>query len=206
LSSQIRPRPRSPPAETTAGLARELKSARQLLTTTQSSLGVRAGCQLWENFFADSALSRDEFGEYKRSLIAQGRGFCNVTAAQCREKIAELAVGFLRDDCTVSGGVTGTQEGDLGGTGGGRFAARQSRERRTGCPEAEEEESHWGGGARRKAVHAPGGVKQDTGGTVWAVLPPGCASRLLDDKTPSPPLSELLAAPLASSCPGSGVC
>jgi translation initiation factor eIF-2B subunit alpha len=82
---------------------------------TQSSLGVRAGCQLWERFFSlsrggdmvgaffypSSSLTRQDFPVYKRSLITQGRSFCNATAPQCREKIAALAVDFLSDDVTV---------------------------------------------------------------------------------------------------------
>lgn len=64
---------------------------------------MRAGCQLWERFFADSTISGgDDFPQYKKNLIEQGKSFCTITAEQCREKIAELAVGFLRDDCTVS--------------------------------------------------------------------------------------------------------
>lgn len=39
-------------ASTVTGLATELTLARQLLVDTQASLGVRAGCQLWERFFA----------------------------------------------------------------------------------------------------------------------------------------------------------
>ena len=88
-------------AETTTGLAREMQAASNRLKSTQMSLGVRAGCQLWANFFSDSQLSSYEFHDYKRNLIEQGRAFCNVTAAQCREKIADLAVDFLQDDCTV---------------------------------------------------------------------------------------------------------
>jgi len=113
-------------ASTVTGLATELTLARQLLVDTQPSLGVRAGCQLWERFFAlsgggqvDSSpfllpydkerfeaeepelMGRQEFPAYKRSLISQGRSFCAITAPQCREKIAALAVDFLRDDCTV---------------------------------------------------------------------------------------------------------
>jgi translation initiation factor eIF-2B subunit alpha len=87
-------------AATITGLAQELTLGRQRLVDTQSSLGVRAGCQLWERFFAISA-GGEEFPNYKRSLIAQGRSFCSVTAPQCRQKIADMAVGFLRDDCTV---------------------------------------------------------------------------------------------------------
>jgi translation initiation factor eIF-2B subunit alpha len=85
---------------------------------TQSSLGVRAGCQLWERFFSLSGggdlvsplrLCRrvikaeriQEFLMYKRSLISQGRSFCTGTAPQCREKIAALATDFLSDDVTV---------------------------------------------------------------------------------------------------------
>ena len=88
-------------AETTTGLARDMQAALSRLKSSQKSLGVRAGCQLWANFFADSQYSSYEFDDYKRNLIEQGRAFCNVTAAQCREKIADLAVDFLKDDCTV---------------------------------------------------------------------------------------------------------
>ncbi|RXK41385.1 translation initiation factor eIF-2B subunit alpha [Tremella mesenterica] len=87
-------------ASTISGLATELMHARQTLIETQASLGVRAGCQLWERFFALSAGS-EEFPAYKRSLITQGRSFCLITAPQCREKIANLAVGFIKDDCTI---------------------------------------------------------------------------------------------------------
>lgn len=52
--------------------------------------------------FRDDTLKLDqEFPAYKRSLIGQGRAFCSVTAPRCREKIAALAVDFLRDDCIV---------------------------------------------------------------------------------------------------------
>ncbi|CAD6564897.1 MAG: translation initiation factor eIF-2B subunit alpha [Tremellales sp. Tagirdzhanova-0007] len=88
-------------SSTVTGLATELTLARQLLVDTQTSLGVRAGCQLWERFFALSGGGEKEFPSYKRSLIAQGRAFCATTAPQCRIKIAALAVDFLRDDCTV---------------------------------------------------------------------------------------------------------
>lgn len=40
------------PASTVTGLASELTVGRQALINTQASLGVRAGCQLWERFFA----------------------------------------------------------------------------------------------------------------------------------------------------------
>ena len=46
-------------------------------------------------------VTKQEFPAYKRSLISQGRSFCAITAPQCREKIAALAVDFLRDECTV---------------------------------------------------------------------------------------------------------
>ncbi|WWC87699.1 uncharacterized protein L201_002591 [Kwoniella dendrophila CBS 6074] len=87
-------------ASTVTGLASELTIGRQALINTQLSLGVRAGCQLWERFFALS-MGGEDFPSYKRSLISQGRSFCAITAPQCREKIAELAVGFLRDDCVI---------------------------------------------------------------------------------------------------------
>ncbi|WRT65528.1 uncharacterized protein IL334_002473 [Kwoniella shivajii] len=87
-------------ASTVTGLASELTIGRQALINSQSSLGVRAGCQLWERFFALS-MGGEDFPSYKRSLISQGRSFCAITAPQCREKIAELAVGFLRDDCVI---------------------------------------------------------------------------------------------------------
>ncbi|WVQ94546.1 hypothetical protein IAU59_001625 [Kwoniella sp. CBS 9459] len=87
-------------ASTVTGLATELTIGRQALINTQHSLGVRAGCQLWERFFALS-MGGEDFPSYKRSLISQGRSFCAITAPQCRERIAELAVGFLRDDCVI---------------------------------------------------------------------------------------------------------
>ncbi|WVQ62763.1 uncharacterized protein L199_000911 [Kwoniella botswanensis] len=87
-------------ASTVTGLASELTIGRQALINTQPSLGVRAGCQLWERFFALS-MGGEDFPSYKRSLISQGRSFCAITAPQCREKIADLAVGFLRDDCVI---------------------------------------------------------------------------------------------------------
>ncbi|OWZ63192.1 hypothetical protein AYX15_04766 [Cryptococcus neoformans] len=88
-------------ASTVTGLASELTVGRQVLINTQASLGVRAGCQLWERFFALFPGVGEDFPAYKRSLISQGRSFCAITAPQCREKIAELAVGFLRDDCVI---------------------------------------------------------------------------------------------------------
>lgn len=50
---------------------------------------------------------------YKRSIIAQGRAFCAITAPQCREKIAALAVDFLVDDCTVSTAVKGLSKAEF---------------------------------------------------------------------------------------------
>jgi translation initiation factor eIF-2B subunit alpha len=88
-------------ATTLSGLAIELSHGRQTLTATQSSLGVRAGCQLWERFLAASMDSGGEFTAYKRSLIQQGRSFCSVNAPQARDKIAQQAGDFLRDDCVV---------------------------------------------------------------------------------------------------------
>ncbi|WVQ79060.1 hypothetical protein IAT38_001153 [Cryptococcus sp. DSM 104549] len=88
-------------ASTVTGLASELTIGRQALMNTQASLGVRAGCQLWERFFALFPGVGEEFPTFKRSLISQGRSFCAITAPQCREKIADLAVGFLRDDCVI---------------------------------------------------------------------------------------------------------
>ncbi|ODO06166.1 translation initiation factor eIF-2B subunit alpha [Cryptococcus wingfieldii CBS 7118] len=88
-------------ASTVTGLASELTVGRQALINTQTSLGVRAGCQLWERFFAVFPGVGEEFPAFKRSLISQGRSFCSITAPQCRERIAELAVGFLRDDCVI---------------------------------------------------------------------------------------------------------
>ncbi|BEI82435.1 hypothetical protein CcaverHIS002_0303030 [Cutaneotrichosporon cavernicola] len=88
-------------ATTLSGLAIELFHGRQTLIATQSSLGVRAGCQLWERFLAASMDSGGEFTAYKRQLIQQGRSFCSVTAPQARDKIAQQAVDFLRDDCVI---------------------------------------------------------------------------------------------------------
>ena len=45
---------------------------------------------------------QQDYASHKRGLITQGRHFCSITAPECRDKIARLAVGFLRDDATVS--------------------------------------------------------------------------------------------------------
>ncbi|KAL7419674.1 translation initiation factor eIF-2B subunit alpha [Cryptotrichosporon argae] len=87
-------------ATTINGLINELTQGRNRLNNTQQSLGVRAGCQLWERFVA-AGNTMEDFANYKRALIVQGRAFCSVTAPQCREKIAALAVDFLRDDCVI---------------------------------------------------------------------------------------------------------
>jgi len=50
-------------ATTSFGLAEDVKVGRETLMNTQSSLGVRAGCQLWERFFS---LSRP--GDLVRAL------------------------------------------------------------------------------------------------------------------------------------------
>lgn len=47
--------------------------------------------------------------------MSQGRSFCSVTAPQCCEKIAALAVDFIQDDSTVGrsqDGQAGTDEVD----------------------------------------------------------------------------------------------
>ncbi|KAJ9098213.1 hypothetical protein QFC21_004542 [Naganishia friedmannii] len=75
-------------ATTLTGLLMELTQGRKKLVETQPSLGVRAGCQLFERFVGASG-------------AGEGRMFCAVTAPECRHKIADLAVGFLRDDCVI---------------------------------------------------------------------------------------------------------
>ncbi|KAJ9117458.1 hypothetical protein QFC22_004308 [Naganishia vaughanmartiniae] len=87
-------------ATTLTGLLMELTQGRKKLVETQPSLGVRAGCQLFERFVGASGAGED-FPSHKRSLVEQGRMFCAVTAPECRHKIADLAVGFLRDDCVI---------------------------------------------------------------------------------------------------------
>jgi hypothetical protein len=66
-----------------------------LLTLTSRRFGTSTLTLRW------TKLRLQDFPVYKRSLIAQGRSFCNATAPQCREKIAALAVDFLSDDATV---------------------------------------------------------------------------------------------------------
>ena len=41
-------------ATTMTGLASEVTAGTEILLESQMSLGVRAGCQLWERFFASS--------------------------------------------------------------------------------------------------------------------------------------------------------
>lgn len=88
-------------SSTLTGLLAELEQARRELVATQSSLGVRAGCQLFERFVRDSGAGED-FGAHKRHLVAQGRSFCRHEARLCQDKIAESTIQFLSDDCVVS--------------------------------------------------------------------------------------------------------
>lgn len=88
-------------SSTLTGLLAELEQARRELVATQSSLGVRAGCQLFERFVRDSGAGED-FGAHKRHLVAQGRSFCRHEARSCQDKIAESTIQFLSDDCVVS--------------------------------------------------------------------------------------------------------
>jgi translation initiation factor eIF-2B subunit alpha len=81
----------------------ESTAARKTLKETQSSLGVQAGSELWELFFNAASLDfPTNVPGFKEHLIKQGTYFCNVHAEDCRKKIADVAVGFLRDDSTVS--------------------------------------------------------------------------------------------------------
>ncbi|ORX36315.1 hypothetical protein BD324DRAFT_651555 [Kockovaella imperatae] len=86
---------------TMTGLASEVNAGTEILQDNQANLGVRAGCQLWERFFASSGGGPEDFATVKKSLINQGKQFCHVTAPACREKIATLAADFLVDGCTV---------------------------------------------------------------------------------------------------------
>ncbi|KAK4686059.1 translation initiation factor eIF-2B subunit alpha, partial [Tremellales sp. Uapishka_1] len=56
-------------ASTVTGLASELTVGRQILVDTQISLGVRAGCQLWERFFALSGGGEILTHAYSRTVI-----------------------------------------------------------------------------------------------------------------------------------------
>lgn len=55
------------PASTVSGLAMELTQGRRKLIDTQASLGVRAGCQLWERFV--SMVGGGEVGACSGTLI-----------------------------------------------------------------------------------------------------------------------------------------
>ena len=88
-------------ATTVTGLMRDLTDAKDKLMATQSSLGVRAGCQLFERFVRDSGAGQD-FNAHKALLVHQGREFCHRDAPECRRRIAESTIQFLSDDCVVS--------------------------------------------------------------------------------------------------------
>ncbi|KAH7889721.1 nagb/rpia/CoA transferase-like protein [Phlebopus sp. FC_14] len=68
---------------------------------TPNPISLDAGCQLFIAFVTLFPHQSDSFADLKRELVKQGQKYAT-EALTYREKIAELALGFIKDDSIVS--------------------------------------------------------------------------------------------------------
>ncbi|RXW24109.1 hypothetical protein EST38_g1715 [Candolleomyces aberdarensis] len=98
----------SPPASNdpaAAGTMFELVNAlhegeKSLKSRVSNSIGVSAGCELFIEFVTLFPHDSANFTDLKRELIRQGRKYAE-EALTYRSKIAELAVGFIKDGSVI---------------------------------------------------------------------------------------------------------
>ncbi|KAI0093639.1 nagb/rpia/CoA transferase-like protein [Irpex rosettiformis] len=91
---------------TTAGTMFELvqalnDGAEQLRKRTANSISLDAGCELFIAFVTLFPHESDSFAGLKTELIKQGRKYA-AEALSYREKIAQLALGFIKDDSILT--------------------------------------------------------------------------------------------------------
>ncbi|KAI9296144.1 nagb/rpia/CoA transferase-like protein [Neoconidiobolus thromboides FSU 785] len=65
-----------------------------------NTIPVSAGCDLFQRFITRSSPGFTEFSLFKAHLINRGNQFCN-KAATCRDRIANLAIQFIKDDSVI---------------------------------------------------------------------------------------------------------
>jgi len=83
-------------------LVEALKTAAATLKKrTPNPISLTAGCDLFIRFVTTARLQSYNFEEQKAELVAQGREYCSKIARECREKIANHAFGFIKDEAVV---------------------------------------------------------------------------------------------------------
>eukprot|EP01117_Protostelium_nocturnum_P016455 TRINITY_DN6508_c0_g1_i4.p1 TRINITY_DN6508_c0_g1~~TRINITY_DN6508_c0_g1_i4.p1 ORF type:complete len:216 (+),score=34.13 TRINITY_DN6508_c0_g1_i4:43-690(+) len=87
-------------AKTMMELEKELNSASNILKDFCDSLSVASGCDLFTRFVIRTSADYRDFEECKRKLIEKGQLYLK-QSEQGRNKIAQLASGFIRDGMTV---------------------------------------------------------------------------------------------------------
>jgi len=91
-------------AATMYELVGELKQGASMLKQNYpNKISLTAGCDLFIRYVttARQDFSAD-FASHKNQLVRQGREYTSTNSGACREKIAHLAEGFLKDDTVVS--------------------------------------------------------------------------------------------------------
>ncbi|KAG8893102.1 translation initiation factor eIF-2B subunit alpha, partial [Tulasnella sp. 408] len=102
LDFSVRPIPRNEPAATMYELVEGLKDAAAVLKSkTSNTVGLTAGCDLFIRYVttARQDFSRD-FSHHKAELVRQGKEYAE-TAQSSRDKIAEHAFGFIKEDAVI---------------------------------------------------------------------------------------------------------
>jgi translation initiation factor eIF-2B subunit alpha len=74
--------------------------ARVLSQRSPNPISLNAGCELFIAFVTLFPHDSDSFSDLKTELVKQGRKYAT-EALTYREKIAELALGFIKDDSIV---------------------------------------------------------------------------------------------------------
>ncbi|KIJ17384.1 hypothetical protein PAXINDRAFT_112327 [Paxillus involutus ATCC 200175] len=74
--------------------------AKVLNARTPNPIGLNAGCELFIAFVTLFPHDSDSFSDLKRELVKQGQKYAT-EAITYREKIAELALGFIKDDSVI---------------------------------------------------------------------------------------------------------
>lgn len=87
-------------ASTMAELSEELSSAARELERTATSFATKSGCALFTRFVSITLREVDQKASYeecKRLVLSRVEGFVAM-AAQCRTRIAQLGLRFIRDE------------------------------------------------------------------------------------------------------------
>ncbi|PWN49416.1 IF-2B-domain-containing protein [Violaceomyces palustris] len=89
-------------AATTSELMESIRSSSQELKKSLSNpVPATAGLDLFTRFVVTKSWDGDDFEAHKQNLFNLAREFAMHTVPSCREKIAELALPFIKDDAVI---------------------------------------------------------------------------------------------------------